>query len=384
MKKKNIVHVITRLINGGADENTVISCNYSISVGNNVSLIMGSNADKEILNKLDKKVNLITVKNLIRSINPYKDILALIHVRKEIKKISPDIVHTHTSKAGFIGRLAAWLSGVPLIVHTVHILPFINVNFIMKILYLLLEKLIAIVTDKYINVSSGMMETSLRYKVGTQAKHSIIYSAFDILKFRDAIYSNNLNEPSLNKKKFKNKKIILMIGAFEKRKRHRELVDIFNKVLKNYSNALLLLVGDGKLMHEVKNQVKKLRLDEKIIFTGFRDDPEKFIALADICILNSVREGLPRVVMQYIAGGKPTITTKLPGIDEIVKDGINGCVFSMHDPEALYNKLSDLLSDDDKLEKLTNGAKETDVSNWSIENMGKKIEDLYSSALLSK
>ena len=121
MKKKNIVHVITRLINGGADENTVISCNYSISVGNNVSLIMGSNADKEILNKLDKKVNLITVKNLIRSINPYKDILALIHVRKEIKKLSPDIVHTHTSKAGFIGRLAAWLSGVPLIVHTVHI-----------------------------------------------------------------------------------------------------------------------------------------------------------------------------------------------------------------------------------------------------------------------
>ena len=175
-----------------------------------------------------------------------------------------------------------------------------------------------------------------------------------------------------------------MIGAFEKRKRHRELVDIFNKVLKNYSNALLLLVGDGKLMHEVKNQVKKLRLDEKVIFTGFRDDPEKFIALADICILNSVREGLPRVVMQYITGGKPTITTKLPGIDEIVKDGINGCVFSMHDPEALYNKLSDLLSDDDKLEKLTNGAKETDVSNWSIENMGKKIEDLYSSALLSK
>jgi len=71
-------------------------------------------------------------------------------------------------------------------------------------------------------------------------------------------------------------------------------------------------------------------------------------------------------------------------LDEIVKDGINGCVFSMHDPEALYNKLSDLLSDDDKLEKLTNGAKETDVSNWSIENMGKKIEDLYSSALLSK
>ena len=88
--------------------------------------------------------------------------------------------------------------------------------------------------------------------------------------------------------------------------------------------------------------------------------------------------------MQYIAGGKATITTNLPGINEIVKDGINGCVFNMQNHEALYNKLSDLLSDDDKLKKLTNGAKETDVSNWSIENMGKQIEDLYSSALLSK
>jgi glycosyltransferase involved in cell wall biosynthesis len=146
----------------------------------------------------------------------------------------------------------------------------------------------------------------------------------------------------------------------------------------------LLLVGDGKLMYEVKNQIKKLKLDKKIIFTGFRNDPEKFIALADICILNSVREGLPRVVMQYIAGGKPVLVTNLPGIEEIIKDDINGQVFDMLDPKVLYNKLTDLLSNNQKLIRLTNGAKETDVSNWSIENMGKKIEDLYNSVLLTK
>ena len=147
---------------------------------------------------------------------------------------------------------------------------------------------------------------------------------------------------------------------------------------------ILILVGDGLLISEIKNQVKKLKLEKKVIFTGFRNDPEKMIALADICVLNSVREGLPRVVMQYIAGGKPAITTNLPGIEEIIKDGMNGEVFDMHDPKVLYNKLSDLLSNNEKLIKLTNGAKETDVSNWSIESMGKKIEDLYSSALLSK
>lgn len=383
MKKKKIVHIITRLINGGADENTVISCNYSASIGNEVFLIIGPYNDKEIIDKLNKKVNLIVVNNLIRTINPYKDLLALVLIRKMIKKLSPDIVHTHTSKAGIIGRIAAWLSGVPLIVHTVHILPFVNVNLILKFLYLLLEKMVSYITDKYINVSAGMKETSLRYKIGAESKHSIIYSGFDTVKFRDAKYYE-LNAAFLNKINLKKNKIILMIGAFEKRKRQKELIDTFNKVLKKYKNLVLILVGDGKLLNELKYQVKKLNLQDKIIFTGFRNDPERFIALADICILNSVREGLPRVVMQYIAGGKPAITTNLPGINEIIKDEINGCIFDMKEPEALYIKMSNLLSDDNKLKKLTIGASETDVSKWSIENMGKEIEELYDSSLFIK
>ena len=384
MRAKTIVHIITRLVNGGADENTVISCNYSASVGNKVYLLIGSENETEIINKLNKKVELIVVKNLVRKISPLKDMMALIQINSLLKKLSPDIVHTHTSKAGIIGRIAAWINGDCLIVHTVHILPFLNVNLLIKTFYLLLEKIVAKITHKFINVSSGMMEASLLYKIGVPSKHSIIYSAFDTNKFKNAQKSINLIESFLNNQLPKGSRIILMLGAFEKRKRHEQLVNIFNSISEKFPNTILLLAGEGNQMLKIKDQVKKLKLEQKVIFTGFRDDPEKIIALADICILNSIREGLPRVVMQYIAGGKPTITTNLPGINEIVKDGINGCVFNMQSHEALYNKLSVLLSDDDKLKKLTNGAKETDVSNWSIENMGKQIEDLYSSALLSK
>ena len=384
MRAKTIVHIITRLVNGGADENTVISCNYSASVGNKVYLLIGSENETEIINKLNKKVELIVVKNLVRKISPLKDMMALIQINSLLKKLSPDIVHTHTSKAGIIGRIAAWINGDCLIVHTVHILPFLNVNLLIKTFYLLLEKIVAKITHKFINVSSGMMEASLLYKIGVPSKHSIIYSAFDTNKFKNAQKSINLIESFLNNQLPKGSRIILMLGAFEKRKRHEQLVNIFNSISEKFPNTILLLAGEGNQMLKIKDQVKKLKLEQKVIFTGFRDDPEKIIALADICILNSIREGLPRVVMQYIAGGKPTITTNLPGINEIVKDGINGCVFNMQNHEALYNKLSVLLSDDDKLKKLTNGAKETDISNWSIENMGKQIEDLYSSALLSK
>tara|TARA_B110000037_G_scaffold128752_1_gene146286 strand:- start:6 stop:1160 length:1155 start_codon:yes stop_codon:yes gene_type:complete len=384
MKKKSIVHIITRLVNGGADENTVISCNYSASVGNKVYLLIGSENEKEIICKLDKKVELIIVKNLVRPINPLRDIMAFIKINSLLKRLSPDIVHTHTSKAGIIGRIAAWFNKVPLIVHTVHILPFLNVNLLIKILYISLEKIVAKVTHKFINVSVGMKEASLKYKVGIPSKHSVIYSAFDTHIFKDAKKSLNLYESLFQEKISENIKIILMIGAFEKRKRHKELVDIFYNICNNYPNTILLLVGDGKLISEVKNYVKKLKLEQKVIFSGFRNDPEKFIALADICILNSVREGLPRVVMQYIAGGKPAIVTNLPGIEEIIKNDINGQVFDMHNPKVLYDKLSDLLSNNEKLIRLTSGAKKTDVSNWSIENMGKKIEDLYNSVLLTK
>ena len=117
MKKKSIVHVITRLINGGADENTVFTCNHSVAIGDDVTLLTGQEQNKEILSKLDNRVRLIVVKDLINKINPIKDLLALLQIKKIIKRISPDVVHTHNSKAGVIGRFAAWLSNVKLIIH---------------------------------------------------------------------------------------------------------------------------------------------------------------------------------------------------------------------------------------------------------------------------
>ena len=226
MKKKSIIHIITRLINGGADENTVLTCNYSVALGNKVTLIIGAANDKEILSKVDKRVNLIKLKHLIRSINPIKDILALIQIKLLIKKLSPDIVHTHTSKAGVLGRIAAWLSGIPLIVHSVHILPFVNVNFVPKAIYLIIEKLIEKITHKYINVSSGMMDIAIKYKIGSPSKHSVIYSAFDTYKFKNAAKASDLEEYLISKRTTDDLKIILTIAAFEKRKRHKQLTNV--------------------------------------------------------------------------------------------------------------------------------------------------------------
>ena len=147
VKKKNIIHIITKLVNAGSDENTVFTCNYSVAIGDDVTLLTGREKDKEILSKIDNRVRLVEVKNLINEINPIKDVLALFEIKKIIKKISPDVVHTHNSKAGVLGRFAAWLSNVQLIIHTVHAMPFTNASFFKKIFYLIIEKFVSPITD---------------------------------------------------------------------------------------------------------------------------------------------------------------------------------------------------------------------------------------------
>ena len=383
MKKKSIIHIITRLMNGGADENTVFTCNHSVAIGDDVTLLTGQEQDKEILSKIDNRVQLVVVKDLINEINPIKDLLALFKIKKIIKQISPDVVHTHSSKAGVIGRFAAWLSGTKLIIHTIHTLPFISANFFTKIVYLVVEKITSFITDEFINVSKGTMEIYHKYKIGHLSNHHVTYSAFDVDKFKNANKHQALNDLNINVN-LNSSKIIIRMGRFEKLKRYKDLIETFNKILGKFPNTVLILVGDGDLLAESKQLSKTLNLEKNIIFTGFTAYPEKIIALADICVMNSEREGLSRAMLQYLAGGKPVICSNIYGVKEVMKDEINGCLYESKDPNGLYNKLSLLLSNEEYLNKLTIGAKKTDISKWSLEFMGKKIDDLYNSRQIIK
>lgn len=372
---KKIVHVITRFINGGAEENTLITCNYSAKIGDDVYLIIGKEFQKEILSKIHPKVKLIFIKNLKREINIFNDLLAFYRIYLFIKKIKPSIVHTHESKAGAIGRLAAFFSNSKIIIHTVHILPFLNVNIFKKFIYILIERLLSLITSQYICVSKGMLDQSLKYKIGIRKKYKVIHSGFDIKKFKKARKKSNLLKKykSVNSKT----KIILMLGAFEERKRHYEILKVFLKIIKFHKNTILLFVGSGKLITKIKQYVVKKKILNKVIFTGYKDDPENYIALSNICLMYSIREGLPKVVPQYIASGKPVITSNLPGIKEIVKNNYNGYIISMYNQKELYSKLSLLLSNSKILKKLSIGATKTDITKWSIDKMPLKINKLY-------
>jgi glycosyltransferase involved in cell wall biosynthesis len=379
-----IAHVITRLINGGADENTVIACNHAVAANHEVFLVHGKDTRPEILAKVDKRVELIKVPALIRPLAPPHDLRAFIHLLKIFRNLKPDIVHTHTSKAGILGRLAAWRASVPGIVHGVHIAPFVNVGILQRSIYKVVEKTVAPITDAYISVSRGMRDAYLEAEIGDPQKHHVIASGFDLDVFRNAGYPEDWRDLLCLAPDASRPPVLLMMAAFEPRKRHLEFLRCFPPVVTRFPELRLLLAGEGKLGEKIKAELDRLNLQQNVILTGFRNDPESLIALADLCLIVSTREGLPRVIMQYLAGGKPCIASELPGLEEVLLHGENGLVIQAEDMEGFIAAIMTLLSNHEERNRLTRGAQMSNLSEWDQSRLGERTESVYCRILTEK
>src|SRR5689334_9112033 len=179
-----IAHVITRLIQGGADENTLLSCNGQAALGHEVHLIFGSETSPAMIGRLHPLVRPHQIADLGRAVAPFKDARATASLTSLLHRLKPQILHTHTSKAGVVGRVAASVAGTPGIVHGIHILPFLNVGRTERMAYLAAERLLASVTDAFVSVSRGMQELALAHGIGTARKHVVVPSGMDLDRFR--------------------------------------------------------------------------------------------------------------------------------------------------------------------------------------------------------
>ena len=373
-----IVHIITRFIRGGADENTLYSCNGQAALGHDVYLLYGRENHADILGKLHPGVKLIRVKSLVRQISPFNDFRALLDIHFHLSKIRPDIVHTHTSKAGFVGRVAAKTSRSPIIIHGVHILPFLNVKPLQKLAYLACEKILSPVTDAFVDVSAGMKKECLAKQIGKDNNHFVIPSGMDVTLFQNAKpitlgeLKDTFPEPVMG---WANAKLILMVAAFEERKRQLEFLDVFARIVQSNPEACLLLAGSGPLETAISTKIEALGLTGHVRIIGFRSDVARWIKTAQFCILSSEREGLPRVVVQYALGGKPIIATDLPGIDFIVQNNVTG--YRVNSVEEMEAPIHHLLNDSAISTQLETGVSNVDLSPWSVSYMIEKLEELY-------
>lgn len=379
-----IAHVITRLLKAGSEENTISSCLHQLERGFDVYIIHGNEFEPSHYNTLPPGLKLIRLDEMVHPISPKNDMAAVAGLRKLYKEHSFDVVHTHQSKAGILGRLAA--VGLPnvAVVHTVHIAPFLNVGGATKLFYVVAERACAMVTDVMISVSEGMRKACLDHGVSDPNRHVVIRSGMPLERFTSAEPVADWRSRIGGWAGEARPKMVLTLAAFEPRKRQEAFIEAMAPHLRDRDDICLLFAGQGARLEPARALAERLGVAEKVRLLGHDPKPEELIALSDLCVLTSEREGLPRVVVQYLAGGKPAVVSDLPGIEEVVRVGVNGLVTDADDLADTASAVVRLCEKPAELERLSKGARDTDVTPWAQERMGRDIETAYRAALARK
>ncbi|AZO56274.1 MAG: glycosyltransferase family 1 protein [Mesorhizobium sp.] len=378
-----ILHVLTRLLRGGSEENTLACCLAQARHGHEVRLVHGEEYDPNLRMSVAEAVRVVTLERLINSISPSRDISAFGQLTRLMRDWRPDIVHTHQSKAGIVGRLAAREANIPCIIHGVHILPFVHVGNAQRLMYLAAERLAAKCTQAFIDVSQAMRDICIANHLGTADQHHVVHSGFDLTRFANAQWpqqSHLLLGTAVGEPK---PPVILMLAALEPRKRHIEFIEAFGQVVDRVPNVRLLLAGEGPARSAIESAIARSPYANNVRMIGYHSEPERLISLADVCVLTSMREGLPRVMMQYLAGGRASVVSHLPGVEEVVKHGVNGIVTPAEDVGAAAAAIADLLQNEHYRARLAESAKLTDLASWGLDTMCDRVELIYQSALES-
>lgn len=374
-----IAHVITRFVRGGADENTLLSCNAQTEGGHEVLLICGHDHSQALMERVHPEVRVVFAPNLVREIDLLRDLRAVGELRALIRDFQPDIVHTHTSKAGILGRLAGWSLGERGMVHGVHILPFLNVGPLQGFVYLSLERLVAPPTAAFVNVSSGMREACENVGLGL-GRHHVVPSGMDVDRFwsgQPFSPAELAGELGLTEVQTEAAELIVMAAALEPRKRIVEFLDVFAKVAAERPLARFVVLGEGFDRARIAARAEALGVAERVHLVGFRSDPERWMKSAVVCVLSSEREGLPRVLVQYALCGRPIVTTNLPGVDHVLRDGVTSFLTPVDDVSAMAPPLLSVLKDPALAERMATATAALDLSAWSVRSMVDQLDAIY-------
>ena len=382
-RKYNVLHAITKLELGGAQENTLYTLK-SLDRGR-YNLFLAAN-DKGILVEKAKKmkdVKAFFIPELIRPINPVKDLIALIKLFRFCKRKRIDIIHTHSSKAGILGRWAARLAKVPIIIHTIHGWGFYpRQNFLKRRLFIFLEKITAKIADRLIADSQANIETGRQNKIGREEKYALIRNGIKPSRFQNV--EVNITEKRKELGLEEDTKVVAMIACFKPQKAPLDFIKVANRVIKKRPKTQFLLIGDGELRPEIERLIKELNLEKKVILTSWRKDIPQILKIIDVLALTSRWEGLPRVFPEAMASELPIVATKVDGASEAVEEGVNGFLVSVGDIKGMAEKIITLLDNPEMAKEMGKKGRERVFPEFDIDLMVERIDNLYQGLIRSK
>ncbi len=387
MDKITVVHIITKLELGGAQQNTLFTVAHLDRDRYEPVLITG--ADGILIDEARQLTNvrLFLVPELVREIRPLKDITALFKIARILRTIKRNardlrgnaagtvIVHTHSSKAGILGRWAAWLAGIRCIIHTVHGFSFhLFQPRLTRAVYVFLERITASLTSAYILVSRANMEEGFREKIFTPDKAVLIRSGIDIKEYQSVHCDRIAVRAELGITN--GAPVVAMVACFKPQKAPLDFIKTARLVLAEYPLVEFLMVGDGELRSRIEALANELAIADKVHLVGWRTNVPQIMHAIDLLVLTSLWEGLPRVLPQAMAAGVPVVASDVNGSREAIRDGFNGFLMQPHDVQGMARKILYLLTHPEKARAMgRNGAGM--VQEYDIWKMLRQQEALY-------
>jgi glycosyltransferase involved in cell wall biosynthesis len=380
MQRINILYVVTKLELGGAQKQLL-------------SLLKGLDckqfkpflftAGEGFLIPEAQAISGLTLKKsryLKRAINPFRDFLVLIELYQFIRKNTIVIVHTHSSKAGILGRLAAKLAKVVVIIHTVHGWSFNDYQSKpRRLLFLWLERFAASFTDKLIAVSAYDIQKGLSSRIGQKEKYKFIRYGIDYVEFKkkDLKIREELGIKSEDL-------VVGMVSCFKPQKSPHDFIRLACLTKSAMPNIKFLLVGDGYLRKSLEKSIRRSNMQGEIIMTGWRKDIHAVLSAIDVFVLTSLWEGVPIAVLESMLASLPVVVTNTGGIAEVIRDGESGFLVLPRDMQKMSDRVILLLKD--KPLRLRMGQKAAKILDgaFTISNMVRESENLYDMLMMDK
>ncbi len=385
MDKIKIAHIITKLELGGAQKVVIYTASHLNKSRYSSIFISGTGGVLDDDVKNNPEIKSFFIPELIREINPVRDVIALVKIKRLLKNEKVNMIHTHSSKAGILGRWAARLAGIDSIVHTFHGFGFHDFqNPVVRNFFIFVERVTAKITGKLVFVSRANIKKARASRIGSEKQYVLVRAGIDIRKFSDCRVNVAEKKKSLGIEQ--DAPVVGMIACFKHQKNIMDYLAAANLVRIAVPEVKFLLVGDGQLRGMIEKRIRELDLEGQFILTGWRDDVHEIIQTFNVLVSTSLWEGLPCTFLEAMSVSKPIVSTNVDGVGDVIEDGVNGFLVSL--PGGHVEKIAEyvikLLKDKELAARMGRSGNSKLKEEFDIDRVVRGLEKVYESMVKDK
>ncbi|MBI4377259.1 MAG: glycosyltransferase family 4 protein [Elusimicrobia bacterium] len=383
MGRIKVLHLITRLDFGGAQQNTLYTASHLDPARFDCLLVAGPGGylDEEAKRlEAQGRLRVFWLNSLAREISPGRDLLCLLELINFLLYEAPQVVHTHSSKAGILGRTAAFLARIPVIVHTYHGFGFNDYQpHWRKTFYVLVERLCARMAHRLVFVSRANWNYARAHGLGLERIYRLIRSGIKLASFPRHVPDRAAKKAAIGVGK--HKPLITSIGNLKPQKNPADFIAMAQRVSEGFPEAEFLFIGDGPLRRRLEFQIIASGLSHRLQIPGWRPDAAEILAVSDVFVMTSLWEGLPRALVEAMKSGLPCVCYATDGVRDLIEDGVNGFAVAPGNVSALAGRVSELLADEALRRGMGEAAARSIGPEFNIDGMVRLQESLYQEAL---